>query len=167
VQIKEEEDRSFHKGGHCLSSARVIWVDLETFVHATEDPEKVFKALSLVLPEGVEKQVSRETVLGHYHNEIIIYKVRISDKKSIQNFLGLLSERIDEEDKERIFNYFDKRLDDSGTLYLRFDKQEAFKGNLKLSEEEDVIRVRIKFSAYQLSREIIRESCLNYGLMRK
>lgn len=150
-----------------MSSAQVIWIDLETFAHATEDPEKVFNALSFLLPEGLERQVSRKTVLGHYHNEIIIYRVRVSDKKSIQKLLDLLSERIDEKDKKRLFDYFDQRLDDSGTFYLRFDKQEAFKGNLKLSEDEDVIRVRIKFSAYPLSRELIRESCLNYGLMRK
>jgi RNA binding exosome subunit len=145
----------------------VIWIDLETFAHATEDSEKVLKALSLILPEGVEKQVSRKTLLGHYHNEIIIYKARITDKKSIQNFLCLLSEKINEDDKKRLFYHFDKRLDDSGILYLRFDKQEAFKGKLKLSEEEDVIRVRIKFSSYPLSRELIQESCLSYGLMRK
>lgn len=150
-----------------MSSARVIWIDLETFAHATEDPEKVLKAFSLILPEGVEKQVSRKTLLGHYHNEIIIYKAKIADKKSIQKFLCLLSEMIDEEGKKQLFYYFEKRLDDSGILYLRFDKQEAFKGKLKLSEEEDVIRVRIKFSSYPLSREIIQESCLNYGLMRK
>lgn len=150
-----------------MSSARVIWIDLETFAHATEDPEKVFKALSLLLPEGVEKQASRKNVLGHYRNEIMIYKAVITDKRSIQNFLCLLSERIDEKDKKLLFDLFDKRLDDSGTLYLRFDKQEAFKGSLKLSEYEDVIRVRIKFSAYPLSRELIQESCLSYGLMKK
>ncbi|MEM3526512.1 MAG: RNA-binding domain-containing protein [Candidatus Jordarchaeaceae archaeon] len=150
-----------------MSSARVIWVDIETFVHATEEPEKVLKAFSFLLPEGIEKQVSKETVLGHYHNKIIIYKARIADKKAIQNLLCLLSERLDEEDKRQLFDHFDKRVDDSGILYLRFDKQEAFKDKLKLSEEEDVIRVRIKFSAYPLSRELIRESCLNYGLMKK
>jgi RNA binding exosome subunit len=150
-----------------LSSARVIWIDLETFAHATEDPEKVLKALSLLLTEDLEKQISKEAVLGHYRNEIIINKVRITDKKSVQNFLCLLSEMIDEKDKVRLFDIFDKRLDDSGTLYLRFDKQEAFKGSLKLSEGEDVIRVRIKFSSYPLSREIIQETCLGYGLMKK
>lgn len=150
-----------------MSWARVIWTDLETFAHATEDPEKVLKALSLLLPEVLEKQVNKETVLGHYHNEIIIYKVKITNKKGIQNFLCLLSERIDEKDKKQLFDLFDKRLDDSGILYLRFDKQEAFKGILKMSEGEDVIRVRIKFSSYPLSRELIQESCLSYGLMKK
>lgn len=150
-----------------MSSARVIWVDLETFAHATEDTEKVFRSISFLLPDGLEKLISKDKVLGHYHNEIIIYKAKITNKKDIKNFLSLLSERMDEKDKKRLFELFDKRLDDSGTLYLRFDKQKAFLGSLKLSEGEDVIRLRIKFSSYPLRRELIQESCLGYGLMKK
>ncbi|MFB0563729.1 MAG: RNA-binding domain-containing protein [Candidatus Lokiarchaeia archaeon] len=150
-----------------MSSARVIWVDLETFAHATEDTEKVFKAFSFLLPDGLEKLVSKEKVLGHYHNEIIIYKAKITNKKGIEDFLSLLSQRMDEKDKKRLFELKDERLDDSGTLYLRFDKQEAFLGGLKLSEGEDVIRIRIKFSSYPLNRKLIQESCLSYGLMKK
>lgn len=150
-----------------MSQARVIWIDLETFAHATEDPEKVLKAFSFLLPNSTEKPITRDRVLGHYNNEIIIFKARITNKKQIENFLRSLSERIDEEDKRRLFNLFDKRLDDSGTLYLRFDKQEAFLGELRLSEGEDVIRVRIKFSSHPLRKELIRESCLSYGLMEK
>jgi len=144
----------------------VIWIDLETFAHATEDPEKVLKAFSFLLPNSTEKLITRDRVLGHYNNEIIIFKARITNKKQIENFLRSLSERIDEEDKRRLFNLFDKRLDDSGTLYLRFDKQEAFLGELRLSEGEDVIRVRIKFSSHPLRKELIREGCLSYGLMK-
>ncbi len=150
-----------------MSSARVLWINLETFAHTTEDTEKVLKAFSFLLPEGLEKLVSKEKVLGHYHNEIIIYKVKITHKKNIEEYLSSLSERMNENDKKLLFELFDKRLDDSGILYLRFDKQEAFLGRLKLSEGEDVIRIRIKFSSYPLSRELIQESCLSYGLMKK
>ncbi|MGQ9722011.1 MAG: RNA-binding domain-containing protein [Candidatus Jordarchaeum sp.] len=150
-----------------MSSARVIWVDLETFAHATEDTEKVFKSLLFLLPDGLEKLVKKEKVLGHYRNEIIILKIKITNKKNIEDFLSLLSGKMDEKDKELLFELLDKRLDDSGTLYIRFDKQKAFLGELKLSDGEDVIRIRIKFSAYPLSRELVQESCLGYGLMKK
>ncbi|MBS7249713.1 MAG: hypothetical protein KIH08_03845 [Candidatus Freyarchaeota archaeon] len=150
-----------------MSSTRVIWIDLETFAHATEEPEKVFKALSFLLPEGGEKLVSRETAQGHYRNIIIIYKAKLSDKKTIEWFLRMLSERMDDEDKKRLYHLFDMRFDDSGILYLRFDKQEAFLGRLKLSESEDVIRVRIRFSAHPVSKELIEEICLDLGLMIK
>lgn len=74
---------------------------------------------------------------------------------------------MNDEDKKRLYHLFDMRLDDSGILYLRFDKQEAFLGRLKLSESEDVIRVRIRFSAYPISKELIEKVCLDLGLMIK
>ena len=45
------------------------------------------------------------------------------------------------------------RIDEKGNMFLRFDKQEAYDENIKLSYSGDVIHVRIKIASYPVSKE--------------
>ncbi|WP_456484495.1 RNA-binding domain-containing protein [Methanopyrus kandleri] len=130
-------------------SARVI-------AHATEDEKKVLEALANVLG-GVlgEEDVEPETFYaeGHHGNPITIFQVKIDRSKYIERVLEHWRENIPEEERRRVWSDIERRVDDKGNLYLRFDKQSAYKGELRISDADDVIRVKVNLESYPASRE--------------
>ncbi|MBS7247774.1 MAG: RNA-binding domain-containing protein [Candidatus Jordarchaeales archaeon] len=135
-------------------------VEFEAFVHSTEDPEKVLKALLFLLDNKGE--VKREKVRGHYGNEVIIYRVKLSGKGA-KEVVDRLASLMREEDRKRLGGQLDLRHNGHGNLYLRFDKQKAYLGEVHLSDYEDVVKVKVKFSFREL--EEIREACRRHNLI--
>ncbi len=45
-------------------------------------------------------------------------------------------------------------MDDSGNLFLRFDKQRAFLGDLKVVDHGDSIHLKIKIAAYPAKKKV-------------
>ena len=126
------------------------------FAYATEDVEKVRRAMEFVAgPGGIE--LTREK--GYHGNEIVIMEKRIKRKAEIRDFwkrvkdAGLL---------ESILPLLDEFMDESGNLYLRFDKQEAYLGNLRLAFKGDVVAVRAKVNSYPMKKEKAMENFKNY-----
>jgi RNA binding exosome subunit len=107
------------------------------FCHATESEEKVRKALTFVSGSDV---VRTRKAKGFHGNPIIIMESSISgrrlrsfmeDLKSSGVFRNLGSGLID-------------RVTDDCCLYLRFDKQKAFNGELEIVDHDDVIATKLK-----------------------
>ncbi|MBS7287914.1 MAG: hypothetical protein KIH01_04015 [Candidatus Freyarchaeota archaeon] len=135
-------------------------VEFEVFVHSTEDPEKVLKALLFL--SGGKGEVVREKVRGHYGNEVIIYRTKISRKES-EEVVKRLASLMEKDDKRRLGKQLSLRYDGHGNIFLRFDKQKAYLGEVRLSDYEDVVRVKVKFSKSGL--EEIREICREHDLI--
>lgn len=141
-------------------------LEIRYFVHATEDPSKVKKAVSILFPDdSFEAQFEEKLLKGHYGNSIIFVRVRVKDKKMVRSFIERLSTELREADKRTIAEESSLFVDDN-SLYLRFDKQAAFKGILRL-QKVDPIRLRIKFhrvSSKKTQTDII-ESAKELGLI--
>ncbi len=121
-------------------------LSFRTFVHATEDPERVEKALRFV--SGAEN-VSRSSSTGYYGNPIIILEAKITDSKHIKALLRSLGP----ETLRVLLETLDRRLDEESFFYFRLDKQEAFLERFVLADGEDVIAVRGKVKSYPQSRD--------------
>ena len=59
----------------------------------------------------------------------------------------------DYKDKKIIKEELNRRIDEKGNLFLRFDKQLAYDEKLKLTYSGDAIHVRIKIASYPVSQE--------------
>ncbi len=119
-------------------------VALRTFVHATESEEKVLRALSsLVDPRGYRSS----RLKGHFGNPIQLIELRLRDERVRQLCERLRS--LPEEDLEL------GKKREGNVLYVRFDKQEACQGRLKVSEGSDVIHVKLVFPDEQKAREFV------------
>ncbi len=130
-------------------SARVI-------AHATEDEDKVLEALSNVLGGVTEEDdVEVETFYaeGHHGNPITIFQVRLTRKAHIERVLEHWRKHLPEEEKRRVWEEVERRVDDHGNFYIRFDKQSAYLGELRVSDTDDVVRVKLNLEAYPASRE--------------
>ncbi|UCE96019.1 MAG: hypothetical protein JSV51_10075 [Candidatus Bathyarchaeota archaeon] len=141
----------------------IAYINIRLSVHATEDREKVKKAIHNLLPEDhVEDVELKQTNLkGYYNNPIVLFETRIKDAGFIRAFIEKLSRSLSEIDKEEVYAE-SKLFVDKKNLYLRLDKQAAFKGEFKL-KKADPIHIRIHFS--KKGESTIIRICRELGLM--
>jgi RNA binding exosome subunit len=116
------------------------------FAHATEDPQKVEKALKFV--SGAE-EIAKTTSTGYHGNPIVIMEAKVTEGKALKAFFRSLAK----EDLKTLLETIERRVDEESFFFLRLDKQEAFLGNFRMAEGEDVIAVRGKIKSYPQNRE--------------
>jgi RNA binding exosome subunit len=135
------------------------YIYLRTSCQATEDPEKVRSAFRLFLPKkddvkNDEPDIIHESIMsGHHGNVITILEAEIVKKKEGKYVIDLIKQHLGPEELSRIVTELPQRVDEECNLYLRFDKQEACKGKLKMAQISDAIFLRIKLKAYPAKQE--------------
>ncbi|WP_297074149.1 RNA-binding protein [Thermococcus sp.] len=133
-------------------------VRLTTFIHATEDEDKVLEAIATFIPEEIDEDdvlFDVEETTGFFGNPIKVVNVEIKRSKAVRTFLKNFKELLSEEDKKYILGNLDEKVDDEGMLYIRFNKQKAYLGEAKVDEGADVVQVRIKVKAFPMRKESV------------
>ena len=138
-------------------------MDIRVFAHATEDPEKVIAAVRNLLPEELAQTILFEStnLTGHHGNPITLFTARLADKKLLPKALEKIGARLNSIDKEQLCTELSLHVD-KGNLYLRFDKQSAFLGSFKFTQN-DPIHVKIHFK--NKTADQITELCKTSGLL--
>jgi RNA binding exosome subunit len=128
-----------------LARNEIIYVELSFLAHATEDGDKVLMAVRNILPPEFAEEVaiSKRNLKGEYGNPIAFCETRIRDPQITDALLRNIGLGLSSFDKETLLEELELRLT-KGNLYLRLDKQAAFKGKPRLCIA-DPIRLRIKF----------------------
>ena len=139
------------------------YIEIRVFAHATEDTEKVLAAVRHTLPEALgESMVFKKTALiGHHGNPIVLFEAKLEDRQQLPSVLQLIGIGLTALDKETLDSELKLHLD-TGNLYLRFDKQQAFLGELRFSSN-DPIHFKIHFK--NRTSEEITGICRDLGLL--
>jgi RNA binding exosome subunit len=127
------------------SKPPIAYINIRVFAHATEDPEKVQTAIRNILPqEMVDTLVfEKSNLAGHYGNSIVLFTATLTDKKLLPNALEKIGAGLSSLDKDAVCTDFKLHVEKSN-LYLRFDKQSAYLGNIKFTQN-DPIHFKIHF----------------------
>lgn len=147
--------------------AKVAMVEISVLAHATEDLGKVERAAMNVAPKDLQSQISfsRQYLKGHHGNPIAAIKAKVRDEGLVNAVISNLALRLDEEDKQRISLEFDRYVDESGTLYLRLDKQKAYMEIFKL-KQENPIKIMVKLAAKHGGIQNLNEAYRSIGLLK-
>ncbi|MFX1252663.1 MAG: RNA-binding domain-containing protein [Promethearchaeota archaeon] len=134
------------------SNIKIQKITLDTYIHETEDPEKVKTAFQALLPptQGEEEALNiiEKKIVGHWKNRIISLNVVVSGKKCSEVFQRILKD-LPQNQKEKIISKLDSQFNEPKMmLYIRLDKQSLVSGQMRLLEGSDVIHIAIKFLAY-------------------
>lgn len=122
-----------------VASARV-----STIVHATEDADRVHQALIRVFPNGsVPSKTETRRFYGHHGNEIRMIDLSIRGAAANSLFEHVWKS-LASFDQASILRELDAHVDASGALHLRLDKEEAFRGIVKL-KDQDPIKIQFSF----------------------
>ncbi len=145
------------------SKPPIAYMDIRVSAHATEDPQKVQAAVRNLLPDELAETLVFETtyLTGHYGNPIILFTAKLTEKKLLPAALERLGAGLNSLDKEELCRDFKLHLE-KGNLYLRFDKQSAYLGNIKFTQN-DPVHFKIHFK--NKSVEEITALCKNAGLL--
>lgn len=126
------------------STAKPVSLRISTIVHATEDSRKVSQAIRNIcqLEGSAEPEATRAK--GHHGNQIMTLALTVKSPKDVENCVRNIWRRLSTLDKETLLSGLASRVDTSGALFLRIDKQESLRGNLIL-QDSDPIKVEISF----------------------
>lgn len=146
-----------------MSQLPIAYVDVRFCAHATEDLDKVMEAVQNILPNEYLEEIvfNRSSLEGHYGNPITFFETRIKDKKIIKALVEQLAANLSVLDKDELDRIIHLCIE-KGSLYIRLDKQAAFKGKTKLVTS-DPIRIRIRFSKSKI--EDVIAVCKEIGMI--
>ena len=145
------------------SKPPIGYIDVRVFAHATEDPEKVLTAVRNLLPVDLGEEVvfKKTRLTGHHGNPIVLFEAKLTDKQALPNVLRKIGAGLTPLYKEQLEG--DLRLHlEKRNLYLRFDKQSAFMGEVRFSRD-DPVRFKVHFK--NKSFDEITEFCKDAGLL--
>ncbi|WP_128476265.1 RNA-binding protein [Halorussus pelagicus] len=126
------------------------YIDLRAFCYATEDDKRVEQALRSYLPDELEIQRAKSE--GHHGDRILVLSARVENADEMRHILSKVAEL---PDAERLLDELDERVDDNCSLFLRLDKQSAYRGEAELGEG---ITFRAKVEAYPAKKEAAVEN---------
>ena len=133
----------------------ITQLDLEVNLHATEDLEKMINYLVKLLTDRAP--IIIEVLYGHYGNPIYRVESSIRDKDlAVSIIKSICSSMVN---KDYLLKTIGNRVDNSGNVFLRLDKQEFVRGRIVLSDGDDVIRIKIRVSGVD-AMQFINEVCL-------
>jgi len=125
-------------------------ISYRAFVYGTENKEKVLNSIKTLFPNS---KPLCEATEGYFKNPVLILYNKIDKKREIKDFVERLS-TLNGPARKRILNRLEDKMDDYGNLYLRFDKQRAYLGDLKVVEHGDSIHLKIKIAAYPAKKKV-------------
>ena len=115
--------------------------EIDLVLHATEDSDKVLRAIRDVLEVGTDCFQSSSSE-GHHKNRILFLKASLSSHQAAtlaSRIVSLLSSA----DREYLLRFIHEYSDEKGNLYLRLNKQKLCQGIVSISET-DAIRIKFK-----------------------
>lgn len=131
-----------------MRGPKLVRAELSVHVHATEDENKVVQAVrNIVSSEDILKasREVKEVLEGHYSNPITRIRLEISGENA-EKLLSRILKALDEHDKRVLVETLDRRYDEKGgRLYIRLSKQDAYLGEVRLMDGDDVIRIMFVF----------------------
>jgi RNA binding exosome subunit len=140
---------------------------VQASVQATEDAEKVQQAIQNLFPTDLETKLEFKTtkLRGHYHNPILRLETQLTQHDLIERTLTSIGQSLTSEDRAQLGQTFSSRIDKKGRLFLRFDKQEAYQGRIRIIHRGDSIRLVIRFSGRKPSASQIEHQCRQFQLI--
>lgn len=132
-------------------------VAIAVFVHSTEDEERARRAVMSVLPHELREltRFSVEIFNGHFGDHITV--LRAEHKKKAAGILRYVLMSMEPASRKEFLNNIEDRIDKSGNLYIRLDKQQAFLGIIEPGDSDSVrLKLHLQGSGHDLSPQDTR-----------
>ncbi|NJE30632.1 RNA-binding protein [Thermococcus sp. 18S1] len=141
-----------------MAKIRAHHIRITTFIHATEDEDKVLEAIATFIPEEIDDEdviFDIDETTGFFGNPIKVVNVEIKRSKAVRMFIDYFKGLLSEGDRRYLLDHLDEKVDEEGTFYVRFNKQKAYLGEPEIDEGPDVVQVRIKVKAFPMKKEAV------------
>jgi RNA binding exosome subunit len=123
----------------------VNYIEVTTFIYATEDETKVRKTFMNLVPQNVDlPPLSTTKLQGYFGDPIINQFMKIHKRRESTEAFEYIVNRLSSLDQATLLEELENRIDDSRNLYLRLDKQKLFRNQFALGERDPVkLKIRL------------------------
>jgi len=148
------------------STLKIGGAELSVIANATEDFEKVRTAVRNLMPSGLRDRAvfTQENSTGYHGNPIMTLRATFTDRSDIEDLIRQIASKMTSLDRANLTDDLNQYVDEDGNLYLRFDKQAAYLGELHL-RQEDSIRIKVRFRGTRDKPEAMRKILREMGLI--
>ena len=134
-------------------------IKFRAFVYEDESVDDISQAILNILPEA---EIEAEEAEGMLDDRIIILSGRVSKKRYTKTFFNTL---IEWTDLNKLNEDLERKMDEKGNWFLRFDKEDALEEIWTIKDSGDAIHLKIKIAAFPAKKEIalakVREAISN------
>ena len=134
-------------------------IKFRAFVYENESIDEITQSILNILPEA---DIEAEEAEGLLEDKIIILSGVVSKKRYTKTFFKTLMDSVD---LEKLNDDLERKIDEKGNWFLRFDKADAIDEKLTVKDSGDSIHLKIKIAAYPARKEIavekVREAILS------
>ena len=129
---------------YVLLDMRVDKMFIQVLCHATEDEDKVMKAVENVV--GLDRmsrmRISSQVLKGYYGDPVTMIRFEVLDPETSTQIIREVFSKLSEYEKHDIAENCIERGRHGGRIYIRLDKQAAYNRILRLSNK-DPIRIEV------------------------
>ena len=134
-------------------------IKFRAFVYENESVDEISQAIFNILPEA---EIQAEEAEGILEDRIIILSGVVSKKRYTKTFFNTLLEWTD---LDKLNADLERKMDEKGNWFLRFDKEDAFDEKWTIVDSGDSIHLKVKIAAFPAKKQIavdkVREAILN------
>ena len=123
-------------------------IKFRAFVYENESADEISQAILNILPEA---EIQEEEAEGLLEDRIIILSGTVSKKRYTKTFFNTILECVD---LDKLNDDLERKMDEKGNWFLRFDKNDALDEKLTVLDKGDAIHLRIKIAAFPAKKEI-------------
>ena len=123
------------------------YIEFQAYSHATEDLERVKKAMENLAGKELEFEISDAE--GYYGNPIKILEAKMSRNQEMDDFFERLPGAFIKELREEL----DRRIDKRCNFFFRVDKGKAYEDEIVLTKGGNSIQVRARVESYPSRKE--------------
>ena len=135
-------------------------IKFRAFVYEDESVEEISQAILNILPEA---EIEAEEAEGMLEDKIIILSGVVSKKRYTKTFFNTL---LDSTDLEKLNSDLERKMDEKGNWFLRFDKSDALDEKWTILDSGDSVHMKIKVAAYPARKDIavekVRDAILSH-----
>ena len=144
-----------------MEKVRVLSLTLSTLSHATEEKSRVLQAIAGICSGELSREPKTGRARGHYGNEIFTMQIRSASASQADRCFEEIWRRLTLSDREHIVSRLSDLTDSSGTLFMRIDKEESFRGKILLGGSE-MIKVEVRFGIHSTPRDVMLQRIENW-----
>ena len=134
-------------------------IKFRAFVYDNESVDEISQAILNLLHEA---EIEAEEAEGILEDKIIILSGTVSKKRYTKTFFNKLLESVD---LEKLNNDLERKMDEKGNWFLRFDKSDPLDEKFTIHDKGDAIHLKIKIAAFPAKKQIavdkVREAILS------
>ncbi len=123
-------------------------IKFRAFVYKDESVDEISEAILNILPEA---EIEAEEAEGLLEDKIIILSGIVSKKRYTKTFFNTLLEWTD---LEKLNADLERKIDEKGNWFLRFDKIDALDEIWTIKDSGDSIHLKVKIATFPAKKEI-------------